>query len=146
MQLCTRIYYSKVYWRLNMFRAAHRPSSGAMNSICSLWLIYPFGDRPLSWQRPITTWIYKPEAANAFQSSWWWAVCHSKHAEPSINFEIINSITKLHLVGISTGSSTMHGSMNIKVVTLFCLTEDCESGLADFSLLPYPYPISQSSL
>jgi hypothetical protein len=34
--------------------------------------------------------------------------------EPSINFGIINSITKLHLVGISTESSTMHGSMNIK--------------------------------
>jgi hypothetical protein len=26
----------------------------------------------------------------------------SKHAEPSINFGIINSVTKLHLVGIST--------------------------------------------
>ena len=30
------------------------------------------------------------------------------------NFGIINSITKLHLVAISTESSTMHGSMNIK--------------------------------
>jgi len=27
MQPCKRIYYSKVYWRLNMFRAAHRSSS-----------------------------------------------------------------------------------------------------------------------
>jgi len=26
-------------------------------------------------------------------------VCRSKHVEPSINFGIINSITKLHLVG-----------------------------------------------
>ena len=32
-------------------------------------------------------------------------MCPSKHVEPSINFEIINSITKLHLVGISTESS-----------------------------------------
>jgi hypothetical protein len=32
-------------------------------------------------------------------SSWWWVVCCSKHVEPSINFEIINSITRLHLVG-----------------------------------------------
>jgi len=47
-QLCNRIYYSKVYWRLNIFRAAHRSSSGALNSICSLWFIYPCGDRPLS--------------------------------------------------------------------------------------------------
>jgi hypothetical protein len=29
-------------------------------------------------------------------------VCHSKHVQPSINFGIINSIAKLHLVGIST--------------------------------------------
>ena len=47
MQPCNTIYYSKVYWRLNMFRA----------------------------------------------------VCRSKHVEPSINFGIINSITRLHLVG-----------------------------------------------
>jgi hypothetical protein len=29
-------------------------------------------------------------------------VCRSKHVEPSENFGIINSITKPHLVGIST--------------------------------------------
>jgi hypothetical protein len=40
MQFCNKIYYSKVYWRLNMFRAAHRSSSGALNCICSLWFIY----------------------------------------------------------------------------------------------------------
>jgi hypothetical protein len=40
-------------------------------------------------------------------------VCRSKHVEPLINFGIINSITKLHLVGISTESSTIHGSMNM---------------------------------
>jgi len=39
MQLGNRIYYSIVYWRLNMFRAAHRSSSGALNLICSLWFI-----------------------------------------------------------------------------------------------------------
>jgi len=48
MQPCNRIYYSKVYWRLNMFRAAHRSSSGALNCICSLWFTYAYGDRPLS--------------------------------------------------------------------------------------------------
>ena len=47
MQLCNRIYYSKVYWRLNIFPAAHRSSSGALNCICSLWFIYPCVDRPL---------------------------------------------------------------------------------------------------
>ena len=48
MHLCNRIYYSKVFWRLNMFRAAHRSSSGALNCICSLWFISPCGDRLLS--------------------------------------------------------------------------------------------------
>ena len=52
IQLCNRMYYSKVYWRLKMFRAAHRSSSGALNCICSLWFIYTCGDRPLPWQRP----------------------------------------------------------------------------------------------
>jgi len=47
MQLYDRIYYSKVYWRLNMFRAAHRSSSGALNCICSLWFIYPYGEGSL---------------------------------------------------------------------------------------------------
>jgi hypothetical protein len=119
MLLCNRIYYSKVYWRLNMFRAAHRLSSGALNRICSLWFTYLCGDRPLPklsgeidhqipiqpWQRPVTIWVYKPEAANTVYSCLWWAVCRSKHVEPSINFGIINSITKLHLVGISTEPS-----------------------------------------
>ena len=40
MQPCNRIYYSKIYWRLNMFRAAHRSSSGGPNCIRSLWFIY----------------------------------------------------------------------------------------------------------
>jgi hypothetical protein len=30
MQPCNRIYYSTVHWRLNMFRGAHRSSSGAL--------------------------------------------------------------------------------------------------------------------
>ena len=110
MQPCNRIYYSKIYWRLNMFRKTYRSSSGAPNCICSLWFIYPCGNRPLSrmcgnsvptqsGQRPVTTWVYKPEAANTVWSFWWWAVCRSKHVKPSVNFGIINSITRLHLVG-----------------------------------------------
>jgi len=31
-----------------MFRAEHRSSSGALNCICSLWFMYPCGDRLLS--------------------------------------------------------------------------------------------------
>jgi len=30
-----------------MFRAAHRSSLRALNCICSLWFIYPYGDGPL---------------------------------------------------------------------------------------------------
>jgi hypothetical protein len=83
-----------------MFRAEYRSSSGAPNCICSLWFIYLCGDRPTQpGQRPVTTWIYKQDAANTVWSSWWWAVCRSKHVESSINFGIINSITRLHLVG-----------------------------------------------
>jgi len=48
MQPCNIIYYSKIYWRLSMFRAAYPSSSGASNCICSLWFIYPCDDRPLS--------------------------------------------------------------------------------------------------
>jgi hypothetical protein len=64
MQLCNRIYYSKVFWRLNMFRAAQCSSSGALNCICSLWFICPYGDQLLPWQWSVTMWAYKPEAAN----------------------------------------------------------------------------------
>jgi hypothetical protein len=48
MQPCNRIYFSKICWKLNMFRAAYRSSSGDPNCICSLWFIYTCGDRPLS--------------------------------------------------------------------------------------------------
>jgi hypothetical protein len=65
IQPCNKIYYSKIYWRFNMFRAAYCSSSGVPNCICSLWFIYSCGDRP------ITAWVYKPEAANTVLSSWW---------------------------------------------------------------------------
>ena len=62
MQPCNRIYYSNVYWILNMFRAAHRSSSGAPNWICSLWFIYTCGDQPLS--KLSGKWIF-------FHSAYW---------------------------------------------------------------------------
>jgi len=48
MQPFKRIYYLNVYWRLNMFRAGYRSSSGAPYCICSLWFTYTCGDWPLS--------------------------------------------------------------------------------------------------
>jgi hypothetical protein len=104
MQRCNIIYYSKIYWRLNMFLAAYRSSSGAPKCICR-----PLVYIPMWWpavvqavqpgQRPVTTWVYKPEAANADWRSWWQVVWRSKHVEPWINSGIMNSITRLHLVG-----------------------------------------------
>jgi hypothetical protein len=79
-----------------MFRGAHRSSSGAPNYFQPLVYI-PVPTQP--GKRPVTTWVYKPEAENTVWSSWWWAVGRSKRVEPSINFGIINSITGLHLVG-----------------------------------------------
>ena len=35
IQLCNRIYYSTVHWRLNMFRAAYRSSSGALTAFAA---------------------------------------------------------------------------------------------------------------
>jgi hypothetical protein len=52
-------------------------------------------------------------------------VCRSKHVEHSINFEIVNSITKLNLVGISTESSMMHGSMNIRFIKACMSSREC---------------------
>ena len=84
-----------------MFQAAHCSSSGALNCICSLWFIYPCGDRSLSrlsldngqsphrytnqrlqiqFRAPDDEWC-------AFNKLW--------------NNKFYN---KLHLVGISTGS------------------------------------------
>jgi hypothetical protein len=65
MKLCNRIYYSRVYWRFNIFRAAHRSSSGALNCICSLWFIYPSGDRPLP--RLSEKWIFFIYFTSPFQ-------------------------------------------------------------------------------
>jgi hypothetical protein len=46
-----------------------------------------------------------------------------------MKFGIINPITKLHLVCISTESSKMHGSMNIKLLKIgaFLETDFCRS-------------------
>jgi hypothetical protein len=74
MQPCNSIYYSNVHWRLNMFQAAHRLSSGALNCILqplvyvhmwwqsvvkSKWKNVP----TQSWQQPVTTCACKSEAA-----------------------------------------------------------------------------------
>jgi hypothetical protein len=75
MQPCIRIYYSTVHWRLNMFRAAYRSSSGALTVFAASGLhmhvvtghsqVWVGTSVPTqTWLRPITTCICKPEAAN----------------------------------------------------------------------------------
>jgi hypothetical protein len=51
------------------------------------------------WLRPVITCVCTPEATNTFGAPELWAVCPSKHIEPSTNGGIINSITMLHRVG-----------------------------------------------
>ena len=80
MQLVIEFIIPKIYWGLDMFRVADRSSSGTLNCICSLWFIYPCGDRPLS------------RLSEKFPTQPW------QHIEPSINFGIINSITSCILL------------------------------------------------
>ena len=75
-----------------MFRAAHRSPSRALNCICSLWFICPYGDRPL------------PRLSG-----------HS--GEPLKNIGIMTYITKLHLVGIST---EFHSSFLYSYISYIC--------------------------
>jgi hypothetical protein len=94
-----------------MFRAAHRSSSGALHCICSLWFIYPCGDRPLP--RLSGKWIHFPLSLCNGRSPHGYIKqrlqiqfrapdderCGArKHFEPSINFGITNSITSYILV------------------------------------------------
>jgi len=69
--------------KLNMFRATHGPSSGALNFTSSLWfcicggllglqLLDAVSVQQLHAQQPST--YAKPKAASAVLGSWWWAV------------------------------------------------------------------------
>jgi hypothetical protein len=92
-----------------MFWAAFRSPSATPNGIFSLWFIYPCGDRPLSmlggkWvptqhgQRPVITWVY----ATGCKYSLMLLMTSGMPLETCwalINFGIINSIIRLHLVG-----------------------------------------------
>jgi hypothetical protein len=75
MPLCIRIYYSTVYWRLNMFQAAHRSSSGAVTVFAASCLhTHVVTGRSQvwfptqTWLRPATTCVYKPDAANTVRA------------------------------------------------------------------------------
>ena len=95
MQPCIRIHHSTVQRGLNMFRAAYRSSSGAPTVLAA--------SGPHSSHSDLTTaghhmrmWT---KGCKYSWSSWWWAVCPSKHVEPSTNGRMMNSNARLHLVG-----------------------------------------------
>jgi hypothetical protein len=75
MQHCNWIYYSSVYWRQNMFRAAHRSSSGALNRICSLWFTYTWWPAVVkycqTYKAAVLDWQYL--TLYVVLCSWWWA-------------------------------------------------------------------------
>jgi len=103
-----------------MFRATHRPSSGARNCNSSLWfyirLWLPVAAMARPSQRLATINVCKTRGWNYnFLSSWWWAVCRPKHVEQLRNIGIINSTTQSHLIGFFYEIYiTMHGFLNIK--------------------------------
>ena len=73
MQPCIRIYYSTVHFRLNMFRAAYRSSSGALTVFAASGL-------------------HAHVVTGRSQVG-------VRTGQPSMNGRIINSNTRLHLVG-----------------------------------------------
>jgi len=87
-----------------MFRAAHRSSSVALNCICSLWFIYTCGDRPLprlgNGRSPYG--YINQRLQIQFKAPDDEQCVARNMLSLKKNFGIINSITKLHLVGFST--------------------------------------------
>ena len=114
MQPCVRIYYCTFHWRLNMFRAAYRLALGALTEVPTQ-----------TWLRPVTTCVCKPEAGNRVRASDDGAVYRSKYVEPLMIGEIINSVTRLHLVGyfywIIASNVLMQGLMMVLSTATCCL-------------------------
>jgi len=77
-------------------------SEAVVTGRCPGWVGTAVSTQP--GQRPVTTCAYKSEAASTVWISWWWAVCRSKHVEPSIHFGIIILLQGCILFVISTDS------------------------------------------
>jgi len=113
MQLCNRIYYSTVHWRLNMFRAAYRSSSGALtlfaasglHNLFPLWLDYgrsqhAYVNQRLQIQLELLMMSGMPlETCWAFNGRW--------------NNKFYYKVASCWLFLLS--HTTMHGSMNIEL-------------------------------
>ena len=106
MQPCNRIYYSKVFLKAQHVSSGTRPIIRSSKLYLQPLVYIPMSPPPLS--------LDNGQSPHGYINQRLQVQFRAPHVEPSINFGIINSITKLHLVGISTESSTMHESMNIK--------------------------------
>jgi hypothetical protein len=132
MQPCNRIYYSLVHWRLNMFRAAHRPSSGALTVFVASGLhthvvtgrsqVWVGTVSTQTWLRPVTTCVCKPEAVkteplmmNGVPLETCWAF------NERWNNKFYYKVTSYWLFLLS--HTAMHGSMSIKLfISINCST------------------------
>jgi hypothetical protein len=100
MQPCNRIYYSTVHWRLNMFRAAHRSSSGVLTVFAASGLhTHVVTGRSQAWVALKLHYGRSPHTFVNQRLQIQLELLMLKHVEPSMNGGIINSIARLHLVG-----------------------------------------------
>jgi len=131
MQLCNRIYYSTVHWRLNMFRAAYRSSSGALTVFAASGLHAPVvTDRSRVWvgtgQFPLRLYYGRSPQAHVNQrlqiqlellmmSDMPLETCWAFNERWNNNFYYKVASCWLFLLS----HTTMHGSMNIKFILFF---------------------------
>jgi hypothetical protein len=94
-----------------MFQAAHRSSSGALKCVCSLWFICRYGDRPLPRLSGKSLSLSNGRSPHMYINQRLQIQFRAPDDERCAvrntlslqkNFGIINSITNLHLVVIST--------------------------------------------
>ena len=109
-----------VYMKLNVFRATHRPSSGAQNCTGSLWFCIREVVGLLvagRCQRPATQCPTTSRMQNQWLPVHFWAPDDGRRvARNTYKHGVINFDTLLHLVGyFSTNYAMMHGSTNIKI-------------------------------
>ena len=110
MQPCNRIYYSTVHWRLNVFRAAYRSSSGALTVFAASGLHknvvtgrspHAYVNQRLQIQLELLMMSGIPiETCWAFNERW--------------NNKFYYKVASCWLFLL--GHTTMHGSMNIKFI------------------------------
>jgi hypothetical protein len=100
MQPCNRIYYSTVHWRLNMFRAAYRSSSGALTVFATSGLhTLVVTGRSQVWVGHRSPYAYVNQRLQLQLELLMMSGMQLETCEPSMNGGIINSVTRLRLVG-----------------------------------------------